>query len=426
MQDRTTHHDHPRDVSGGPDGQSPAPTVPLAAPIAGSAGAPVDTEALRSFARDWAGARVGLLYGPMSAEDRTYIEQAPQGVSLTAVLGSLQRQGFDAVHIDPSTDGWLDAVKGCDVLFVNMHGEYGEDGRLQGLLDYLGKPYTGSGVLAGAIGLNKVMFKRVITAAGLPAPRSAAWGPVRHGELGAFALADVNVPLMVKQVSGGSSLGMQLLPDRAALTDFLAAAVAAGPTGEIPAEGGEEPAGEGFYLEQYVPGRSVTVAVVQVGAHLHASPPVEACFDGAFYDAATKMDGAEQGDLTYAVPDLPGAVTAGIQATALAVHELLGCRGFSRVDFIVQDDGTWTILEINTIPGMTPDGNFPTCLRHLGLTYDEAVLVMLHSAVPLSPHLSPGGPDRRRLNPDPSSSRRAGPRGASGGPAPPGRLRRCR
>jgi D-alanine-D-alanine ligase len=320
------------------------------------------TSSLSAFQREWRGAEVGVIHGPKSEEDRIYLAQAPQSVSLGAVMSSLSSQGFKAVHIDPTAASFVEQVAHADLLFLNMHGEFGEDGRLQGLLDYLGKPYTGSGVLASALGLHKVMFKRVMRMAGVSTPVSASWGAHQPGELHTAAVEALVPPLMAKPVSGGSSLGMQLLSDHAEVQAF------------IDARDG------GFFLEQFVAGRSLTVAVLRIGEQVVVSRPVEARFPGAYYDADLKMATAERAAHTYAHPDIDPGLETDIRAAALRVHHLIGCRGFSRIDFILTPSGTWYVLEINTIPGLTRAGNYVTCLRGLGLSYDQVVLAMLQSA----------------------------------------------
>ena len=125
----------------------------------------------------------------------------------------------------------------------------------------------------------------------------------------------------------------------------------------------------------------MTVAVVQIGGQLVASLPVEACFPGDFYDADLKMsmDSRGPGKFSYARPDMGFGLEADIRAAALRVHTLIGCHGFSRVDFILSASGAWSILEVNTIPGLTRAGNYVACLRSIGLTYDQIVLAMLQS-----------------------------------------------
>ncbi len=327
---------------------------------------------LKDFRRRCAGAVIGVVFGPRSTEDRFFIERTPAtSLSLTAVMDSLTRQGFAPQHLDSTSPLFTEQVKSVDVVFVNAHGEYGEDGRLQGLLDYLGKPYTGSGVLTGAVGLNKLVFKRVMTGCGIPVARYAVpHRTLRPLGVDEMRLADIPLPAIAKPVGGGSSVGMRL----------LASAVDLGDSVGVP-EPGE------LLVEEFLPGRSVTVAVLDVRGTPVAAPPMEISFDGEFYDEIVKLDkdGGAQAQMRplAATKD----VVSEVERIAVRVHEVMGCRGFSRVDVILGPDGDVRVLEINTIPGMTRRSNFVACTAALGLTYDETVLLMLHSAT--LPHILP-------------------------------------
>jgi D-alanine-D-alanine ligase len=315
---------------------------------------------IEEFGRAWAGATVGVVHGARSAEDRV-LEQVRRGVSLEAITSSLAAQGFHPVHLDPTEEKFIDALASVDLVFLNVHGEFGEDGRIQGLLDYLSKPYTGSGVRASAIGVHKVSFKRMITAAGLPTPQSAAWG-AHSRDPHTSDVAALSLPVLAKPVNGGSSLGIQLIPDEKTLEAFMSRHV-----------------DDAFFLEQFLRGRSLTVAVLQVGSRLVASPPLETQFAGAFYDARIKLDVGSGGLVSYATPDITEGLRTRLSCAALEVHSFLGCHGFSRADFVVDHVGAWHVLEINTNPGMTRSGNFASCLACLGFTYDQVVLAMLAS-----------------------------------------------
>lgn len=325
---------------------------------------------LATFLREYSGAVVAVVAGTLSTEDRVYAEHAPEGgVSLAAVVDSLSRQGFRPRHVDPASESFLYDLQTADLVFINMHGEYGEDGRLQGMLDYLGKPYTGSGVLPGAVGLNKLAFKRVMSGCAVPVPR---YGLVRQPglQLGVnqIPMSQAQAPMMAKPVSGGSSIGIRVLGTQAAVLEAT----------------GEGDAASALLLEEYVPGAAVTVAVLNLAGQVVTSPPVRIAFDGLFYDADVKMGIESSGRSQYLPLEMTEAVEAAVCQTATTVHCMLGCRGYSRVDFIVTESGAHYVLEINTIPGLTRGGNFAACTQRLGLTYDETVLCILRSC--LLPH----------------------------------------
>lgn len=321
---------------------------------------------LAKFRRQVTGAVVAVVAGAVSEEDRFYAERAPAGgVSLGEIMASLERQAFQPRHVDPASPTFFDELRAADLVFINMHGEYGEDGRLQGMLDYLGKLYTGSGVLAGAVALNKLAFKRLMSGSAIPVPR---YGLLDHYGLplgrNQVPLDGLPLPVMAKPVSGGSSIGMRLL------------------TSPLPTEAdGTEQAG--LLLEEFISGDAVTVAVLDVAGVLLASPAVQVVFDSDFYDADVKLGSSPAGQPMYDGLDAGGVENA-VRRTAAAVHRLVGCRGYSRVDFIVTESGAYYVLEANTIPGLTRGGNFVACTERLGLTYDETVLCVLRSC--LLPH----------------------------------------
>nr|MDT0663966.1 hypothetical protein [Micromonospora sp. DSM 115978] len=186
----------------------------------------VEFSRLKDFHRSVAGKRVGVVYGPLSKEDRLYIERSPADqIGFTALMESLTRLGLEPFQIDPTTHGFsgftADLLR-ADLIFLNIHGEYGEDGRVQCMLDFMGCLYTGSGVLANAVGLNKVVFKRVVASAGVPTPRVATLGGELAGrEADAVPVDRLRLPAIAKPVAGGSSIGVRVLDDRASVDEFL-------------------------------------------------------------------------------------------------------------------------------------------------------------------------------------------------------------
>jgi D-alanine-D-alanine ligase len=336
---------------------------------------PIIRRDLAKFRRQVTGAVVAVVAGTVSEEDRFYAERAPAGgVSLGDIMASLERQAFHPRHVDPASHSFFDELRAADLVFINMHGEYGEDGRLQGMLDYLGKLYTGSGVLAGAVALNKLAFKRVMSGSEVPVPR---YGLLDHYGLplgvNQVRLDRLPLPVIAKPVSGGSSIGMRLLSTPLSVDAFA----------------GDQQAT--LLLEEFIPGETVTVAVLDIAGVLVASPAVRVVFDSDFYDADVKLGGSPAGQPMYLGLDA-GAVESAVRWTAAAVHQLVGCRGYSRVDFIVTESGAYYVLEVNTIPGLTRGGNFVACAERLGLTYDETVLCVLRSC--LLPHSELASPQR--------------------------------
>src|SRR5216683_708525 len=327
-----------------------------------------ETDALADFHQEWTGSTVGVVYGPKSLEDRLYLERSPRSqLGFTALMETLSSLGFHAIQVDPTAGSFESDVRRPDLLFLNLHGEFGEDGRLQGLLDYLGRPYTGSGVLASALCLDKVMFKRVISSADILTPSYATTeGEPPVTGINAVPLNALRFPGIAKPISGGSSIGIRLIRDRAA-ADWL--------LHENDSEYGT------MFIEEFIEGRPLTVGVIEFEHSIIATPPVEVVHAAQFYDEETKLDENAKGLARYLMPTLPAESDEQIRATALKMHSLLGCAGYSRADFILAEDGTVYALEVNTSPGVAYNSNFPAGTQALGLSYEQTILAMLRSCL---------------------------------------------
>lgn len=246
----------------------------------------------------------------------------------------------------------LKRVKG-GLAFLVLHGPGGEDGRLQGLLDLAGIPYTGSGVLASAVAMDKALAKTVLRAAGLPVPGGLAL--TRGAKVPAIKL-----PAVVKPVAQGSSLGMSLVRTRAQLLQGLQGAwrwdrVA--------------------LVEPFLAGRELTVGVL--GAQ--ALPVVEIVPQHAFYDFHSKY--AAGGSRHLCPAPIPAATARRAQALALAAHRALGCRAYSRADFILSPSGKLSLLEVNTLPGMTSVSLLPDAAKATGLSYGALLEAMIAASL---------------------------------------------
>jgi D-alanine-D-alanine ligase len=251
------------------------------------------------------------------------------------------------------------AVDEAAVVFLALHGGAGEDGTVQALLDLTGKPYTGSGVLASALAMNKAMAKRVFEREGIPTPR---WVLLRAGD----AVAEVNAgalggyPLVVKPNTEGSTVGLTIVQRPEDLTRAIATAAGYGPD---------------VLIEAYVPGRELTVAVMGD----EALPLVEILPKSGFYDYQHKYTA---GMSEYVCPaDLPESLAARIRELGVRAARSLDCRGVSRVDFRLSPAGEALCLEVNTIPGMTPLSLVPMAAKARGISYEQLVQRMLDLAV---------------------------------------------
>jgi D-alanine-D-alanine ligase len=279
-------------------------------------------------------------------------------LSGNAVLAALKRRRVDAHAFDPR-DLPVEALRsgGFDRAFNILHGPGGEDGLIQGALEWLGIPYTGSGVLASALTMDKLKTKRVVVGAGQAAPEYAVLtGPA---DLPA-ALASLGLPLMVKPASQGSSVGMSKVKTAAELPQAYAEASAVDPI---------------VFAERFVSGDEFTVGVLKDMAlpSIRIQPATE------FYDYQAKYF---RNDTQYHCPSgLDPAAEAGLQAAALAAFRVTDCCGWGRVDFM-RDAATqkFYFIEINTTPGMTDHSLVPMAARQAGMDFDELVWGVLETS----------------------------------------------
>jgi D-alanine-D-alanine ligase len=306
-------------------------------------------------------ARIGVLMGGQSAERDVSLRTG------TAVHRSLVHRGYDAVAIDvgPTLAQDLREQKIC-LVFLALHGPGGEDGAIQGFLETLGIPYTGSGIQASAIGMHKVTTKNLLTSAHIPAPAGAV---VKRGEKISHAtvmrVAKLRWPVVVKPASQGSTIGVTIVRKPAQWRDALALAHRY----DVDA-----------MVEAYIPGREVTVSIIgRNNSTPLVLPAVEIVAPGGFYDFAAKY---EKKTTQYLCPaSLTASVTRQIRALALRTYEVLGCEGAARVDFRVTPRGRTVVLEINTAPGMTETSLLPMAAAQAEIDYDELTEQILESAL---------------------------------------------
>ncbi|MET9642474.1 D-alanine--D-alanine ligase family protein [Streptomyces syringium] len=324
-------------------------------------------EKLREWAQGRQGLGVALIYGPVSAEDRLYHSQCPvEQRSVTALGEALEEIGARWNVLDPTQPDFIRELVSYDVALSNLHGPYGEDGRLQGLLDYLRVPYCGSGVQASAVAADKILCKRIMLTLGVPTPGWRVWsgGPVNWGSRA----------VMVKPPFGGSSVGMSLVRDAVDLPGALA---------EAAGESGDE-----VLVEDYVVGTPVTVGMLELpGGSVIVFPPLTTeATDAEFYDADTKLDVDSKGAVTVRAAELETVAMNRIARDARTLWEGIGLRGSARIDFIVTEKGDAYVLEVNSTPGMSRDSNFAVGAAMVGLTHTDVVLAMLHEALSRPPY----------------------------------------
>ena len=268
--------------------------------------------------------KIGVLFGGLSAEREVSLKSG------AAVHWALVAQGYNAVAIDVGRD-LADILKreGVEVAFIALHGRYGEDGCVQGLLELLQIPYTGSGVLASALAMHKLYSKQAFAASGI---LTAPFMCYRRGDLVRLADLPFGLPLVVKPVQEGSSVGVSIVKEEQQLLPALEEAFRH--DNEI-------------LVEQYIKGQEVQVGILD-GRPIGA---IEIVPKNEFYDFEAKYT---DGMAEHIFPArLEPVLYEKAQQVGLAAHRALGCHGYSRVDLLVTSAGECYVLEVNTLPGMT-------------------------------------------------------------------------
>ena len=294
--------------------------------------------------------KVAVLFGGQSAEREISLNSGSR------VLAALLRQGVDAQAFDPA-ERKLDELSAFDRAFIMLHGRYGEDGTIQGALELMGIPYTGSGVMASAIGMDKWRTKLLWRSVGLPIPDF-----VMLDANSDFAAVEkqLGLPLFVKPACEGSSIGVSKVSEPGALR---AAYLEAAKYDAL------------VLAEKAVLGGEYTVSIIGEGDSMQALPTIKIEPATEFYDYDAKYF---RNDTVYRCPcDLPQARELELRAQALEAFRVLGCRGWGRVDYLMDEQGQAYFLEVNTSPGMTDHSLVPMAARVAGISYDELVMRVL-------------------------------------------------
>ena len=304
--------------------------------------------------------KVAVLMGGTSAEREVSL------MSGGGVLKALQSQGVDAHAFDPAERA-LDELKreGYARVFIALHGRHGEDGTVQGALELLGIPYTGSGVMASAIAMDKVMTKRIFVAEGLPTPRWQWLAPQHQAREDVVAVPDaLGLPLIVKPPREGSSIGITKVQGYSQMQDAVKLAA------QYDAD---------VLCEEFIEGEEVTCAVLGAGEGARALPVIRIEAPQGNYDYEHKYFSDDTG---YRCPSgLAADEEAEIQRITVAAYRLLGCRGWGRADLMIRHaDRKPFLLEMNTSPGMTGHSLVPMAARAAGMSYEALCLHLLQQA----------------------------------------------
>lgn len=298
--------------------------------------------------------KIGVLMGGLSSERDVSL------ASGNAILKALLGKGYDAVPVDVGR-GVAEQLRtsGIGVAFNGLHGKYGEDGAIQGLLELAGIPYTGSGILASAMGMNKVVSKMIFSNHRLLVGPYVVVSTGARERLHALP-PEIGFPLVVKPSSEGSSVGVSLVYKKSELA----------PAAEFAFRYDEE-----ILIEKFIRGTEVQVGILgnkALGA-------IEIVPKDTFYSYKAKY---EPGMSEHYFPArIPGSIYARVLEAGLTAHRALGCRGYGRVDFIIDASGSPYILEVNTLPGMTSTSLLPDIARGIGMAFPELVEEILRLAL---------------------------------------------
>lgn len=299
--------------------------------------------------------KVGVLYGGRSAEREVSL------MSGAGVHQALLSAGVDAHLFDTGERSLSElAAQGFDRVFIALHGRYGEDGTIQGALELLGIPYTGSGPLASALAMDKTMTKRVWLQHGLPTPEFE----VLDADTELRLVPDrLSLPLIIKPPHEGSTVGITKVAGYSDMKEAYAAAA------RFDSQ---------VLAERFIAGRELTVAVLGGGRTARALPVIEIAAPGGNYDYEHKYF---SDDTQYFCPaTLPPEVAQEVARIAVEAYQVLGCEGWGRADFILDQDNRPWLLEMNTSPGMTSHSLVPMAAKAVGISYADLCVAILSEA----------------------------------------------
>ena len=298
--------------------------------------------------------KIAVLCGGMSSEREVSLRSGKN------VLGALKRLGYKNAELVDVSENIMNDIKGFEYAYNTMHGKYGEDGCIQGILEILKIPYTGCGVMSSAICMNKEYTKRILsTCKEIPLIKSVF---VQKGQDVKEAVKDLHYPLITKPVSEGSSFGMTKVNKPEELQEAYNEAVKYN---------------NDVLIEEFIDGFFITVGVIGSKGKEFATEILEIRTKTEWYDFDAKYT---KGLSEFIVPatGLSKETTLKVKDIAVKAHQIAGCSGVSRIDFMIKEDKPY-FLEINTNPGMTDTSDLPAQAKVMGIDYDHLVLMILNS-----------------------------------------------
>lgn len=298
--------------------------------------------------------KIAVLYGGISKEREVSISTSK------GVMHALKNKGYKVIGIDFHPDKMEEIIQlDVECVFIGMHGKHGEDGCIQGLLDMLDIPYVGSGVLASSLAMNKTKAKELFKMAGIPVAKGKQYRITKETNINEV-IQDIHhsftFPFVIKPNREGSTLGLTVVENEHETKDAIRKAIQSD---------------HYILVEQYIDGIELTVPVMGKMGEEEALPIIEIVPKNDLYDYEAKYT---EGGSEHIIPArIDDNLTEKIQQYAVLAHQVLGCKTYSRADFLLAEDGTPYILEVNTLPGMTPTSLFPDSAKNIGLSYDDMI-----------------------------------------------------
>lgn len=298
--------------------------------------------------------RIAVLYGGTSGEREVSL------LSGRGIIEALKRNNHDVIGIDFNPENIAEIIElDVDLVFIGLHGKFGEDGRIQGLLDMLGLPYVGSDVLASALAMDKDKAKQIFEKNSIPVAKSKAYHLLASTNLDDLTNqieTKFKPPFVIKPNREGSTLGLTIVHNASQIKQAIKNASESDSI---------------ILVEDFIKGTELTVPVLGEIGQEEALPIIEIIPKNELYDYESKYS---EGGSEHIIPArITDELTETIQNLAIQAHQTLGCKTYSRVDFILTEDDVPTILEVNTLPGMTPTSLFPDAAKSIGISYDEMI-----------------------------------------------------
>ncbi|RKQ37685.1 D-alanine--D-alanine ligase [Oceanobacillus halophilus] len=297
--------------------------------------------------------KIAVLYGGISGEREVSLSSGK------GIIDALRKKGHEVIGIDFHPDRLSEIINlKVDLVFIGLHGKYGEDGKIQSLLDMIGLPYVGSGVLSSALAMDKAKAKQIFEMNHIPVAKSKTYKQTEYTveQITELIKGNFEPPFVIKPNQEGSTLGLTIIKKVEDIAQAVQKSLRSDDT---------------LLVEDFIQGKELTVPIIGSSSREKALPIIEIIPKNSYYDYESKY---AQGGSEHIVPaKLDEKLTEQIQKYAILAHQVLGCETYSRVDFILTEDNIPVILEVNTLPGMTPTSLFPDAAKAIGISYEDMI-----------------------------------------------------